>query len=260
MKPISIFRWDWEQLTVAVILGLVFVEAAIIVTPMLGIEYVTSWTKGVDRSKLELLPPTLIGIIAVYAKWVGQDWAAKLGTIAALVIAPAVALGELQIKDATTFLLAIVCMAIASMVLIRYVRPLNLSGWANIILIASGICLAIALNVPDSIQSQDTQAKLRMIFLWLTGILWLSAVVVYAILNVGYVAVFVIWFFVSISLLVAPWLLMSHAGLVESHPNIAKAVIAVICFMLPLLLTAGLVLKDGTIERIRTFWENLCRK
>lgn len=244
----------------AVILGLVFIEAAIIVTPMLGIEYVTSWTKGVDRSKLELLPPTLIGIIAAYAKWVGQDWAAKLGAIAALVIAPAVALGELQIRDATTFVLAIVCMVIASMVLIRYVWPRNLSDWANILLIASGMCLAIALNVPDSIQSQDTQANLRMICLWLTGIIWIIAVVIYAILNIGYVVVFAIWFFVSISLLVAPWLLMSHVGLVESHPNIANAVIVVICFILPLLLTAGLVLKDSTAERIRTLWGNLCRK
>lgn len=252
MKPISIFRWDWERLTEAVIWSLVVIEIVLIFTPVQGIKYVSFWIESVDGSNLEFLPPALIGSIVAYAKWVGQDRAAKLGAFAAVAIAPAVAMEALQIENVYAFLIAIMCIAIAAVVVVRHIRLRSRSDCANILVIMSGICLATALNVPDGIQPHEVQEHISNILLWATGILWLFAIIIYISLHKSYALVYIIWFVVSIALLMIVWLAMYHGGLVESRPNIAKAVIFVTWFTLPFLLIAGLVLRDNLIERMGT--------
>ena len=201
---------------------------------------------------MELLPPALIGLLIAYGKWTQQDRAVQVGTVLIAAIAPVAVMAVIEIDDASTFSVILACIGISAIAAARHVPWNSRLALANLAFFGFGVCGAIALNIPDSIQPDETARVIRVSFSWATLALLIISAVLYFLVNIRRSVALSTYFALSIGTVLVLWTVVLqpiHANHTVIGTVLAYALIALLGVAPTGILVARDHLKKATVSR-----------
>ena len=224
-------------------IALAVVEAVILYPGNIGPAFISDWGRNLEGSKLELLPPALIGLLMAYGKWVQQSRAVDVGVILLAAIGPVAAMAVIEIDDGPTFWTVLVCIGISVAAVAGRVPWNSRLHRANIALVSFGVFGAITLNIPDAIEPDVVEKTIHRFFIWTTIVALVVTVGLYFFVNVRRSLVWAVYFGSSIATVLLLWVIILEQ-IHTNYPVVGKILVYVLLTFLGLIPVAYLVVRD----------------